>query len=178
VPIHRKRKPIRLIGYDYTQPGAYFVTICTHQRVPLFGTVTNGAMQLNACGRIAEAEWKRTAALRPDIAVDDFVVMPNHIHAIIVIYDSRDLVPQTPVEPHDPQFARPVPGSLGTIVGAYKAAVTRQSRRLQDTISLPLWQRNYHDHIIRTEHTYHTIRHYIRDNPRRWTQDTYHPGNI
>jgi REP element-mobilizing transposase RayT len=87
--IHHRRS-IRLQGYDYTQPGAYFVTIVAHQRLPLFGEIAGGVVQLSACGKIARAEWLKTAVLRRETALDEFIIMPNHFHAIVTIVECGD----------------------------------------------------------------------------------------
>src|ERR1044071_8152222 len=84
------RRSIRLHGYDYAQAGAYFVTICTQNRESFFGTILNGQIQLNALGRIVEEEWLRTAAVRTNVILDAFVVMPKHVHGIIALTDQID----------------------------------------------------------------------------------------
>ncbi|RMF23817.1 MAG: transposase, partial [Bacteroidetes bacterium] len=130
------RRSIRLKGYDYTQPGAYFITICTHRRAPLFGRVVDGAMVLNEYGEAAQACWDEIPTHFPHVELDAYVVMPNHIHGILWITDvgarhavpQQHAVPQHAVPPHGPieQFGKPVPGSIPTIVRSFKSAVTRR----------------------------------------------------
>lgn len=176
------RHSIRLRGYDYTQPGAYFVTICAHQREPLFGEVVDGEMRLNEFGEIVREEWFRTAEIRPNVELfdDEFVVMPNHIHGIIWIVDdtvgaTRRVAPTTRrVAP----TRGPVPGSIGAIIGQFKSIVTKHINALRGTPGTPIWQRNYWEHIIRNEHALNAIRQYICDNPARWSLDRYNPHAV
>jgi REP element-mobilizing transposase RayT len=170
------RRSIRLPGYDYTQPGAYYVTIVTYQRGHFFGEVVNGAMRRNELGQIAHDEWFKTAVLRPYVKLfeDEFVVMPNHVHGIIQIenHDStvgtwRRRVPT--VE----QFGKPVSGSLPTIVRAYKSAVSYAVNALGHGDATPqrgavLWQRNYYEHVIRDEKDLQAKRDYMMSNPLHW----------
>lgn len=162
--IHHRRS-IRLKGYDYTQPGAYFVTFCSCQRAHIFGEVVNGEMMLNESGKIARDEWFKTAKLRPYVKLyeDEFMIMPNHGHGIIWIEDEvgtrRRRVHETgerarqrraPTETVE-KFGKPVEGSIPTIVRAYKSAVTYAVNAIQNQRGAVLWQRNYYDHIIRND---------------------------
>ena len=178
-PDRHYRRSIRLKGYDYTQPGAYFVTICTHQRTPLFGQVVDGEMILNAFGEIVREEWFKTAQIRPYVELydDEFIVMPNHIHGIIrIVADPTAVVgARRRRAPTVEQFGKPVPGSIPTIVRAFKSAVTKRINQLRGTPGAPVWQRNYYEHIIRTERTLIAIRRYIIENPARWSLDRYNP---
>ncbi len=162
---YRHRRSIRLKGYDYALPGAYFITFCTYRRLPLFGDVVDGAMRLNAHGNIAQNCWNALSDHFAHVKLDAFVVMPNHVHAVLWIRDvgARHVVPRE-------QFSRPVPGSLAQIVRIYKAAVTRQS-------GSPVWQRNYYDHIIRDDAELDRIRIYIQENPANWRDDEDNPAN-
>lgn len=180
---HRSR---RHPEWDYTQSAAYFVTICTHDRMHLFGRVVDDQMRCNAFGRVAAAEWHRSEAIRDEVHLDAFVVMPNHIHGIVVI------APPDANAPTDPRgYRHPVttqraaslqgnghpnvqPQSLGAMVRGYKAAVTRRINQMRDTPGAPVWQRNYHDHIIRTAGAWHRIRRYINTNPAQWSDDTFY----
>jgi REP element-mobilizing transposase RayT len=114
----RQRRSIRLPGHDYTQPGAYFITICTHQRQCLFGDVVDGALQLNELGQIVAEEWQKSAQIRREIELDDFVVMPNHLHGIIWICELETHHPtvgadgirpaiETSPHPNPPQYSKP-----------------------------------------------------------------------
>ncbi|GAB4438871.1 MAG: transposase [Anaerolineae bacterium] len=175
-PERHNRRSIRLRGYDYTQGGAYFVTLCTHNRACLFGEVVDGVARLNPLGACVEAEWLRTETVRPHVALDAFVVMPNHFHAIIVLSDAP---------PHDaieiPQANRhPVPtstasGSVGAIVQQFKSVTSKRIKALRNAPGAPVWQRGYYDRIIRDDKMLNAIRQYIMDNPARWEEDPEHP---
>ena len=174
-PEKHKRRSTRLQDYDYTQAGAYFVTICTLQRQPIFGDIDeDGEMLLNTVGCIAQEEWERTAQVRANVLLDEFVVMPNHIHGIIILNgDSVGVCRrQTPTHAH---FAQPISGALGTIIGQFKSLVTKRSNRLRLANGGSVWQTNFHDHIIRNDAELNRIRGYILNNPLRWADDRYHP---
>lgn len=198
-PQQHQRRSIRLKGYDYTQAGAYFITICTGEQECLFGEVIDGLMCLNDCGRIVHREWGRLPARFKNIALDAFVVMPNHLHGIVLIMDesrdrgttvgarqgiSKTLAHKRPAAPlRGPpqsveQFGRPVPGSIPTIVRSYKSAVSFRIHRLRDTPTGPVWQRNYYEHVIRNEADLRRIQAYIKTNPARWMADRLHPGAV
>jgi REP element-mobilizing transposase RayT len=167
--VHHRRS-IRLKEYDYTQAGAYFVTIVTYQREPLFGEIVDGVMNLNALGEIVRREWFKTAELRPYIELyeDEFVVMPNHAHGILWMNDDvgaeRRSAPTTTM-PHV------TAGSLGAIVRAYKSAVTYAINAARQTHGVVVWQRNYYEHIIRNDADLNRIRNYIINNPLKWADD-------
>ena len=178
-PTKHHRRSTRLKGYDYTQPGAYFVTICTYQREPLFGEIVDGNMILNACGEIARDEWFKTARIRNNVQLneDEFVVMPNHLHGIIWIIEPvvgarRRRAPTT----HE-TFGSPVSGSIPTIMRSFKSAVTKRINQHLDSPGMPVWQRNYYEHIVRDDDELDAIRGYIRDNPLRWALDRNNPIN-
>jgi putative transposase len=178
---NRNRQSIRLRGYDYTREGLYFVTICTHLRLHLFGEITDGVMQFNVWGNMVHRAWITTQQIRPNVTIDAFVVMPNHTHAIIHIDDTTTVgaqciapLPQKPTD-SPKRGVTPnnvVPNSLGAIVRGFKGDVTRTIRRLPNPPDGPIWQRNYHEHIIRNERSYHTIRQYVLTNPQQWQQDS------
>jgi REP element-mobilizing transposase RayT len=174
------RHSIRLKGYDYTQPGAYFITLVTFHRDEIFGEVVNAEMKLSAQGQIACDEWMKTAKLRPYIQLfdDEFVVMPNHVHRIIWLAGDADAGARRRRAPADviEKFGRPIPGSIPTIVRAYKSAVTYAINLAQNTRGAPVWQRNYYEHIIRDERAFKNIWNYIENNPRKWAQDQIHPS--
>jgi len=171
----RRRRAMRLPGHDYTQPGAYFVTLCTHERAELFGSVTDGAVVLNPYGEIVWEEWFKAVVIRPNVWLNktECVVMPNHIHGIIWILDhpvgaTRRVAPTSP--------NGPAPGSIGAIIGQFKSAVTKRINGLRGTPGAPVWQRNYYERIIRDESTLAAIRRYITANPARWVLDCYNPA--
>ena len=189
-PASYQRRSIRLKEYDYSQPGAYFITICTHQREYLFGEIVDGVMQLNEYGQIAREEWMKTALIRGEIELDEFVIMPNHFHGIIWIVDGRGTarcrgtarraptggLGETSADftPTHEQFGKPVVGSIPTIVRAFKSAVSRRFNLARCTPGNPVWQRNYWEHIIRDEKDLYNAQAYIMNNPAQWESDELH----
>jgi putative transposase len=165
---HRKRRSIRLQGYDYSQAGAYFVTLCIQNRECLFGDIVNGEMRLNEAGRIVAEEWLKTAEIRDEIELDEWVVMPNHFHGILVIGDCRGTARRAPTVE---RFGQPVVGSIPTIIRSFKSAVTKCINELRETPGTKFWQRNYWEHIVRNEPELNRIREYIHNNPAHWELD-------
>lgn len=140
------RRSIRLKGYDYSQAGLYFITICTQNQLCLFGEIADngrGTMicALNEYGRIAEKEWIKTSKMRKNIQLDGFVIMPNHIHGIIEIIDYRGTMHRAPTVE---QFGKPTSNTIPTIIRGYKSAVTKQINILRKQHGVPVWQRNYY----------------------------------
>ncbi len=188
----RRKNSLRLEGYDYTQPGAYFVTICTWQRECLFGDVVEGLVNLSPLGLIVYEEWMRSNTMRQEIQLhaDEFIIMPNHIHGIVWIHPpvGADGVRPDGLRPNgtrpDDLPAEPGGGarraplrrvakSLGAFAAGFKSSVTRRARdELQMT---GIWQRNYYEHIIRNETEWAKIADYIQTNPARWAEDRFHP---
>jgi REP element-mobilizing transposase RayT len=185
------RRSIRLPRYDYSQAGAYFVTICCKNRAWAFGEVVDGTMVLNGCGEIARDEWIKTAELRANVELGEFVIMPNHVHGIIIINNDGDekcvgagraLPLQTIVPPPQSRFQNPGKNTLFTIVGAYKSAVSKHIHKLYGQgVPCPCdfaWQRNYYEHIIRTDADYRCIAEYIANNPAKWETDSWYVDKI
>ncbi len=183
------RKSIRLRGYDYSQAGMYFVTICTHDRTPLFGEIINGEMEMNEAGVIATDEILLSAKMRHNISFDEFIVMPNHMHGIITV-GARCTRPEctrtecvrtesTPKNAEGNETGR-VSGrvqrapTIGDVVRGYKSAVTKRINQLRNLPCAPVWQRNYYEHIIRDEVAHLKIAEYIQTNPQRWQEDIYY----
>ncbi len=158
-------------GHDYCGHGAYFVTICTHNRQDLFGEVIGGVMELNEYGGIVREEWLKTGEIRFGIELDAFVVMPNHFHGILVVNNVRGTARRAPTME---RFGRPVSGSIPTIVRSFKSAVTRRINEARDTPGAIVWQRNYYEHIVRNEDDFNRIIKYIADNPLNWYNDEHH----
>jgi REP element-mobilizing transposase RayT len=192
-PDKHARRSIRLRDYDYAQPGAYFVTLCIQNRECLLGEVVEGIMHVNDVGQIIQSVWDELPRHYPGVDIDAFVVMPNHVHGIIVLtavgaaprgrLDSKSAVGATPRgrpnEPGQPQGVAPTM-SLMDVVHRFKSLTTAQYRH--GTIRKGwrpflgrLWQRNYYEHIIRNEEELHCIRQYIADNPMRWETDRENP---
>ena len=213
--IHHRRS-IRLKEYDYSQAGFYFITICCQGRICRFGDVVNGEMILNENGKIAFDEWLKTPEIRNNVELCEFVIMPNHMHGIIRLFDRGELHSPPNNELHSPaknelhspanneldsietnELHSPANNELhspetnelhsidrrgvcktplrspsqtiGAIVRGYKSSVTRQI-----AINEKLWQRNYHEHIIRDEQSYQNISKYIINNPAKWEDDKFY----
>lgn len=151
-----QRKSPRLQGYDYSSAGLYFVTICTFQRQHLFGEVQETTMHLNEVGGLAAQDWLALPAHYTTLTLDEYVIMPNHIHGILYLDPTTQNAPM-----------------LGTIIGTYKAGVSRKANSI-----LPgkIWQGRYHDHIIRHEKVLNYIRDYVIHNPARWQKDVFYEG--
>jgi REP element-mobilizing transposase RayT len=175
-PLIHRRRSIRAGAYDYTEPGAYFITICSHRREPLFGCAENHEMVPNAFGRIVYEEWLKTAQIRPNVAVDAFVVMPNHMHGILYILERLEAGSWAtgPVAPTGERDRRLWNDSLGSIVGQFKSAAAKRINPLRGVTGVPVWQRNYYEHIIRSDRSLDRIRNYIAANPARWAEDRYY----
>jgi putative transposase len=175
------RRSIRLKGYDYGEPGAYFITLVTWHRDCLFGEVQDGKMLKNQFGRLAENEWTRLSTRFTHVLVDAFIVMPDHLHGILVITEKdRDNIRlEDQTSPGNPSITEggssrlvgPAPGELGTIVGAYKSATARLINGIRRTPGGRVWQRNYYEHIIRNEQEWERIRAYILANPINYKDD-------
>ncbi len=171
------RRSIRLAGYDYAQPGGYFVTICTQDREPLLGEVFEMEMHLSEVGHIASEEWVRSAQIRPGLTLDEFIVMPNHIHGIVVITDvvgahSCAPLPDAPLP--DAPLRQRQPRSLPSFVAQFKATATRRINDRRGTPGTQVWQRNYYEHIVRNDEELERIRQYIESNPAHWAEDDYY----
>lgn len=186
------RRSIRLKGYDYSADGLYFITICTKDRNHYFGHIVDGKMVLSEKGVIVKNEWLNTINIRRgEVILHEYIVMPNHFHAIVEI--CRGGVSHTP-QIHTPQSNTPDDGltsnngvcdvkdrgvcdtplrspskTLGAIVRGFKSAVSKQ-------IGFPVWQRNYHERIIRNTNAFTKISNYIRNNPAQWHSDMFNNG--
>jgi REP element-mobilizing transposase RayT len=158
--LHRHRRSIRLKGYDYTQQGAYFVTICTRQRDPLLGQIEAGAVILSLYGEIVAGCWYSLRNHFSTLDLDAFVVMPDHIHGVIVITKTKGCSKAPSSFPRGTQ-----PGSLGAILQSFKALSTRKINQARSTSGRTVWQRNYYEQIIRDEAHLAHIRRYIAANP-------------
>ena len=185
-PEEHHRRSIRLRGYDYRSDGAYFVTVCTRDRGCIFGAVTGPVVNLSRRGMIVSDCWHDIPNHRLYVVLDQFIVMPNHVHGIFWIEDglaeqSRGYtcvaLPPANCAVSGQQFplARPA-GSVGAIVGSYKAAVSREINRVRPGAARDLWQPNYYEHVIRTDGALEAAREYIRANPERWAADRQNPN--
>jgi REP element-mobilizing transposase RayT len=185
-PTSHHRRSIRLPGYDYSQPGAYFITICTHQREHLFGEIVNGVINLNEFGLITREEWQKTALIRIEFELGEFVIMPNHVHGIIMIHESVGAYGNTPVGAYsrtplltfNPATFYSPSRTIGAMVRGYKSAVTTRINQKRDTPRMPVWQRNYWEHIIRDEQDLSNAHAYILNNPAQWETDQLYSRGI
>jgi len=155
------RKKIRLSNYDYSQPGYYFVTICTKNKIHYFGEIENRIMKLTKAGKIAINCWHDIPARFQNIGLDEFVIMPDHIHGIIIIENHKG---------RQPSKSRP---TLGDVIGSYKSLVVYNYSRFikinkLNNVNPYIWQKRFHDNIIRSKYALNKIRKYIINNPKNW----------
>ncbi len=166
------RKSIRLRDYDYSQSGAYFVTICTKNKECLLGDVVDGKIVLNDIGKFVQQCWLNIPEHFPNGTVDEYIIMPNHIHGIVIITVGANNY--SPLQ--NEQLFQSPSRTIGSIIRGFKIGVTKWSR--QNTDMYTLWQRNYYEHIIRNEGDMNTILEYIVNNPLRWMEDENNPVNF
>lgn len=183
------RQSIRLKGYDYTQTGAYFVTICTYQRNCLFGEIVDGEMKLNISGEIAKSSWLSITRHFANVELDEFVIMPNHLHGIIIIVENEvkqdfsenqnlpsqcfDNIGIKSVKINGTQSQ-----SLAAIIQNYKSVSSRKINQIHQAKGNVIWQRNYYEHIIRNAEVFNQIHQYILNNPINWQTDQENPQNL
>lgn len=177
-PAKHHRQSIRLPGYDYTQAGAYFVTLIAQQRECLFGAIVAGEMRLNEWGELVAMGWRDLPRHFANLTLDEWVVMPNHLHGIIVLSKGEASAAEVLTRPNKVRAdASPLPphgtapGSVGAILQNYKSVTTRKINHQRRTPGIPVWQRNYYEHIIRDDAALARIRHYILNNPQKWASD-------
>jgi len=157
-PDFHHRRSIRLKGYDYAQVGGYFITICAAAKICRFGEIHDGVMTPSATGEIVRSVWFSLPERYPSIALDAFVLMPNHLHGILTL--SADEVK---------------PPTIPQVVGAFKSLSVRAVSEAKNGEMISFWHRNYHEHIIRNKADLTRIRKYIEDNPARWHEDLEYP---
>ena len=184
-PDHRNRRSIRLKGYDYAQPGAYFVTVCTQDRGCLLAEVVDGIVIQNDAGKMVQTVWNEMPQHYGTVVLDEFVVMPNHVHGIIMLPHASSNVGATPRGcPAPGQTQGPAPTlSLPDVIHRFKSLTTARYRHGVVQCGWPrfdkrLWQRNYYEHVVRNEDDLHHIREYIADNPAHWAEDENSPANF
>jgi putative transposase len=196
--IHHRRS-VRLKGYDYSQAGLYFITICCQDRKCRFGKIENGEMILNELGTIAYNEWIKLVERFTSFELDVFQIMPNHMHGIILLNDvagadtlaqlgqPQGLAPTDAVAENGSitdcddigTGASPAPtnATIGEIIGAYKSLVFNGCLKIyksKNDLMGKLWQRNYYEHIIRNAKSYENISNYIINNPAKWAEDKFY----
>ena len=162
------RHSLRIKNYNYSVPGAYFITIATYLKENLLGYISEGKIELNLLGKITATEWLKTFQIRKNIQLDEYIIMPNHFHGIIIVLtdNSRGVLQYAPTN----KFRSPSQ-TIGSIVRGFKSAVTREIKGLDYPFLYSIWQRNYYEHIIRNENELNRIREYIQNNPVRWEYD-------
>ncbi len=174
--ISRNRRSIRLKGYDYSSDGAYFLTICVRNCECLLGEIQNGQMMLNHYGESVRAVWEDLPNQVLDIDLDEYVIMPNHFHAILVIEKSGNSAEiYETLDVHDEKERRKM--ILPKVVGRFKMLATKAINQIRE-IEGSFWQRNYYEHIIRSEEDCQKIREYIINNPMQWELDENHPSLV
>ncbi len=163
-PEHPIRRSLRLPGYDYSGEGTYFVTICTRERKCVLGEVIDGSFQANAAGNIVRECWYELPYHYAGLALDAFVVMPNHLHGVLAFVDDvgAGLKPALAIKPRR---------NLSEVVRAFKTFSARRINELGGAPGAAVWQRGYYEHIVRGEKSLSEIRRYIADNPRNWAAD-------
>ena len=170
-PGKHRRRSIRLQGYDYSREGAYFVNMCTYNRACIFGQIVDGEMMINEFGKIIKSVWSDLPRHYPDIKLDVFAIMPNHIHGIIFIVGAG-------FKPAPTGKNRAKCHPLSEIIRGFKTFSARRINEIRNLSGAHVWQRNYYEHIIRNEGELNRIREYIVNNPARWQFDRENPNRI
>jgi len=186
-PERQRRRLIRLPGYDYTQAGGYFVTMVVKDRACLFGEVVAGEMHLNEFGCIVHSVWADLPGHYSNVQCDAFIVMPNHLHGVIILAADgagrqsgvgAGFKPARGVVAGDPNSVRaglkPAP-TLAEIIRALKTFSARRVNQMRNTLGLPVWQRNYYEHVVGGEDELNRIREYMVNNPTQWELDRENP---
>lgn len=173
----------RLRGWDYSMDGYYFITVCTKKRECFLGRIENGGMLPSLAGKVVEEEWKRTEQVRPDVRLDAWIMMPNHVHGIVILQNREGKSPvETPRFEETPHRgvsttkdakAKLHTGSLGAVVGQFKSVSTKRIRAAG--VHAFAWQPRFYDRIIRDENALAEIQAYIIDNPNTWEEDEENP---
>lgn len=186
-PDRHHRRSIRLRGYDYAQAGAYFVTICVQNHELIFGDVIGAEMRLSSFGHLVVECWQAIPDHFHHATLDTFIAMPNHVHGILVIAHSEShpddggATHASPLRPYSWSAAEqstargPRSGSIGAIIGSFKSASAKRINQARGTAGVPVWQRNYYEHVIRDAEALNRIREYIVTNPLGWALDRENP---
>ena len=175
-PEKHHRRSIRLKTYDYSEPGGYFVTLCTQGWKCLFGTVVEEQMRVNEYGDIVHTCWGAIPRRYHHVMLDTFVVMPNHMHGILIITDpsiAADTVGAGSSRPYDANDKPSHPHTLGQMIAYFKYQSTKQINARRGTPGTKVWQRNYWERVMRNNKELDRIRQYIEENPVRWHWDRY-----
>ena len=170
------RRSVRLKEYDYSQSGEYFVTICTNNHECIFGNIIQEEMKLSPEGKIGQRYWEEIPKHFSNVQLDEYIIIPNHIHGIIILTES--MVGTRHAVSLQEQFAKPVIGSVPTIVRSFKSAATKRINEMRHTPSFPVWQKRFYDRVIRDDNELNNIRDYIRNNVLQWAIKSDDPDNI
>jgi REP element-mobilizing transposase RayT len=173
----QNRKAMRLKNYDYNQSGAYFITICIQQRECLLGNITNGMLQLNEYGEIVNKIWSELPKYFQSIDIDAAVIMPNHFHGIVINCDRNISTQNSTAYIQESSLFYQRKTKLGKIIAYFKYQTTKLINQKRTMEGVRVWQRNYYDHIIRSQESLEILRKYIIENPLHWTTDQLHPHN-
>lgn len=174
-PQIHKRRSIRLPHHNYAGTSSYFITICSHQRQCLFGEVEGERTRLNHLGYVAQKCWKNIPEHFPHVTIDEFVLMPNHLHGILHFCSDTE-AKEKRIQPAFAQGRQAK--TLGSVIASYKAAVAKQIRQTCNSPHLKVWQRNYYEKIVRDQTSLYAFRTYIQQNPLQWYLDADNPQNI
>lgn len=169
-PNRRNRRSIRLAEYDYTQPGAYFITTCSWQRQCLFGDINHDQIQLSRYGEVVKFNWFNLTRVYPHVNLDAFVIMPNHLHGIIIL--TEQVITGGAAELNTSRKCHGLP----EIVRGLKTFSARRINQLRNQRGVPVWQRGYYEKVIGNEQSLQNIREYIVNNPLGWEKDEMHPS--
>jgi REP element-mobilizing transposase RayT len=175
MPLSKGHRSIRYPGHDYSSPGAYFITLCAEGFKQIFGRIESGRVVHSLSGEIVREEWLRTPEIRAEIELDDFVVMPNHFHAIVWIRQITSAIDDASVRQgaHGRAPLQRGARTLGAMIAGFKSVTASRINQDRKSPGEPVWQRNYYERIIRDENELETTRSYIRLNPEKWESDEY-----
>ncbi len=172
------RHSVRLPGFDYSSVGMYFVTICTAERRCIFGQIQRNKTALSPIGDIARACWIEIPRHFPNVRIETYVVMPNHVHGILTIHSKwPDANTQSKTAAAKESFGKPTRGSIPTIVRSFKAAASKHARESGLIAGESIWHRGYYEHVLRNTREYVAATNYILLNPARWADDEDNPAS-
>ena len=190
-PKSHHRRSIRLRKYDYSWPGAYYVTVCAFNKDCIFGQVVGQQMHENVCGHVVREQWFESAKKRKEIELDAFIVMPNHMHGVLwilgprgehVLMKSGFVLPRERMPKARPRSKGVIPAmrprSLASWAAGFKSAITSRVRKVWNRPQDAVWQEDYFERIVRDEEELNRIREYILTNPLRWGSDRYNPARV
>ena len=168
-------EPNRWQNWDYSAPGYYFITICTHKREAIFGKIANNEIILSEYGEIVKSEFIKMAQYHQRATIDEWVIMPNHVHCIIALGDYGEKIHEFYLPEIDTKQYRSLRRKMliPVLLGKFQMQTSKQINILRNSAGQKTWQPNYHDHVIRDDDEYNRIKQYIINNPKKWGDDTY-----